>query len=529
MRKKSIAILMAAMLSMTGCGVASNTESSVGGINVTTDVEATSKEEPANSPEATAEQVDEITYTYPKLNLTSINEVVRSEDGRKDFLYYDIEYATVDSEKYPELAQGLQIWMGKDQSMLEDLKKEYTNEVKEYNENNSEDTMGELTYSISQRIGQRRSDAKVLSLVTIYSDYRGGAHGSNGLTGVTFDVETGKELTLSHIMSDQEQFESIALDYILDSVEKSYRDGLFSEYKETIQNGISNLNWALTDYGIQVIYGEYEIAPYAAGIITVDIPYSSIKGCMKPEYVPAEDAPVILTINQYDSYKLHLAGKEQDVTFQNTINQEDYYLEKVTLVMDETEKNLFEANEPTGYYDASCFYLRNADGVSYFILELLGDNDQRTLTLFQEEDGELIETDTLESSIETATMHATEFDCAKTIDVFGTYSARKTYTIRADGKFTTSDTRYRYVNSLNTDSTRILTAKQDIPLVIDGQESTLAKGTEIYPTGADEEKLYFQTPSGEEGYLEYAGSMNGVQTIDGTEVTKLFDGIQYAG
>jgi hypothetical protein len=43
---------------------------------------------------------------------------------------------------------------------------------------------------------------------------------------------------------------------------------------------------ALTDTGIVVKYQPYEIAPYSSGQPELLIPYSELKGILRPEYLP---------------------------------------------------------------------------------------------------------------------------------------------------------------------------------------------------------------------------------------------------
>ena len=47
-------------------------------------------------------------------------------------------------------------------------------------------------------------------------------------------------------------------------------------------------NWNLTAAGIEFTYGEYQIAPGCAGLISVVVPYERLRDILKPGALPAE-------------------------------------------------------------------------------------------------------------------------------------------------------------------------------------------------------------------------------------------------
>ena len=49
-------------------------------------------------------------------------------------------------------------------------------------------------------------DERVISLIERNSEYTGGAHGSWGSSGITFDAENGEILELSDLLTDAEGF-----------------------------------------------------------------------------------------------------------------------------------------------------------------------------------------------------------------------------------------------------------------------------------------------------------------------------------
>ncbi len=117
---------------------------------------------------------------------------------------------------------------------------------------------------------------RYLSFCQNSNDYSGGAHGMPWQDGYTFDLETGKRLTLQDIVGNsEEEFKEIAVRYFRDLIEtepEMYWDDALSYVEEKV-----SLEWEsefyLTQEGISLSFGVYELAPYAAGYTEVCIPY----------------------------------------------------------------------------------------------------------------------------------------------------------------------------------------------------------------------------------------------------------------
>lgn len=213
----------------------------------------------------------------PKISIEKDSKVYRTKDGKTAFCYYNVERATVDESAYPELAKALTAWFDSNKEMLERKGGTIPDEAK-----NADD----ITCYVQQSISTKRVDEKVISLDLKQYEFYGGTHGESIIYGLTFDTRTGKELTQADVIADQNKFEEVALDYIIRQAENMLGEGLYPEYKEIIKEKMENLTWMLTDYGMQVVFQEYDIAPYAAGPVYVDLPYSLLKDSFAKEYLP---------------------------------------------------------------------------------------------------------------------------------------------------------------------------------------------------------------------------------------------------
>lgn len=137
-----------------------------------------------------------------------------------------------------------------------------------------------------------RIDHNVLSLFGTLNSYSGGTHGSLSCVSANYDLSTGDILTLGSIMhmdADKNQF----IELIIDKLSNDTALQLFDGFEEGVYNrlgGDENLyeDFYFTTTGLTFFFAPYEIAPYSAGIITVEIPYEELPGLIYDGYFPAE-------------------------------------------------------------------------------------------------------------------------------------------------------------------------------------------------------------------------------------------------
>lgn len=138
-----------------------------------------------------------------------------------------------------------------------------------------------------------RIDYDVLSLFGTQNCYNGGIHGSLSCVSANYDLTNGEVLTLGSIMhqdATKEDFISIIIHKLAEN-EDDYE--LFSNYEDGVRSrlgGDENLyeDFFFTQTGLSFFFSPYEIAPYASGVITVEIPYNELTGLIYDGYFPAE-------------------------------------------------------------------------------------------------------------------------------------------------------------------------------------------------------------------------------------------------
>ena len=149
----------------------------------------------------------------------------------------------------------------------------------------------------SRTVSVERMDDRVLTL--LYNDYSftGGAHGFYGDTGCSFDVETGRLLSLEDLSGDYDALPSFLTDYMVNTVENDPELaqridlGLFEEgtgYAEILAPLLRQGAWYFDGQGLVIFSSLYEISSYAAGPIVFSIPYAQLQGHVDDRWLPAE-------------------------------------------------------------------------------------------------------------------------------------------------------------------------------------------------------------------------------------------------
>ena len=155
----------------------------------------------------------------------------------------------------------------------------------------------ESFYSFSnyQQLGAARHDERVVSLISLSSLYSGGTHPNSVQVAYNLDIENRRILRLEDIITESGAGELAEL--VLEKVDEKFApidggNGLFDDYAATIETSMTYGNmtayWYLNDVGLVIFYNQYELGPYAAGIIKVVLPYEALDGILNPEYLPPE-------------------------------------------------------------------------------------------------------------------------------------------------------------------------------------------------------------------------------------------------
>jgi len=108
--------------------------------------------------------------------------------------------------------------------------------------------------------------------------YTGGAHGSTTRRSDTFDLRTGRPVRLGELFDNEPGWRQRVLSLILAQADRNMTEEpiYFEDYRTLIVKYFNPESFYLFPGGVEVYYQQYEIAPYAAGIIAFLLPYEAL-------------------------------------------------------------------------------------------------------------------------------------------------------------------------------------------------------------------------------------------------------------
>ena len=143
-------------------------------------------------------------------------------------------------------------------------------------------------YSHQQLYSPTRLDEKVLSLYGKEIAFSGGVHPNQIGLSASFDMVTGKLLTLEDILLDSNAATELSQLIIEDLTANRENYQLYDGYAAimnerfggTSDNWKEQPAWYLSSSGLCVYFSPYDIAPYAAGRMEFSISYKSLSGIL---------------------------------------------------------------------------------------------------------------------------------------------------------------------------------------------------------------------------------------------------------
>lgn len=125
----------------------------------------------------------------------------------------------------------------------------------------------------------------IISYAVEYADYTGGAHGSYRVTYTNIDLNELATISEEDIFIPdyynpltKKIVNRLMQDHNVTEPDSLLRRGFFA-----VEDIMPNNNFWLNEEGIHYAYNQYEIAPYASGVIEVTIPYSDLTDILLPD------------------------------------------------------------------------------------------------------------------------------------------------------------------------------------------------------------------------------------------------------
>lgn len=146
----------------------------------------------------------------------------------------------------------------------------------QYNETDSEYRKYFAAYYATMEVVNARIAGDLAEAQLFGSVYYGGAHGVENVKNFHFDLKTGEFFELSDLTDTPEKLHDMIAGDIVDGIYDGGGEGeYFDGFDATIRSR-EQYNVALNEDGVEVIFDEYEIAPYASGLPTFTVPYEKI-------------------------------------------------------------------------------------------------------------------------------------------------------------------------------------------------------------------------------------------------------------
>lgn len=460
---------------------------------------------------------DETQADAPIVKIENIYYEMEEEEFWQYFNGY-YELAEVSGTGYEALAASVEEWFQNYETSYKEQAKTIYEDTKAYEEIDSE--VYNPSY-MNNRVVTARADNRIVSFRISEEEYAGGAHGSTYDYGLTFDAQTGKELTLSDLGDVKEDIKAYINDVI---AQDSYiaEDIITDDYETIVNEAIdSESSWYLTGNGVVVIFNEYELLNYAAGDYVVTIPYENLKN-FNEEYECGESYFTLLT--EYESVTMDLGrdGTMDTISLDCQYSEEGYKIADVNI-----NGNKVTAHEYC--YSVSGYIMHTKEGNDYILVCAEMENDYVQTALIGIENGEPVLLDS--DGFDILGVSGENLWTRRKVDMLGSYLGYCNVVIQEDG-FQPIEERYTY-NIENYDWDYALIVKKELPckLMVDGElkDATLDAGTKIAICDSDGEGVAgFQLEDGTYGEIQEEISDN-QRLINGTDENEFFEQLPYAG
>ncbi|MBO4373838.1 MAG: DUF4163 domain-containing protein [Lachnospiraceae bacterium] len=531
MKKKIVSIVLALTVSgilMCACSStapAPEPEKEAQEEKTETESEPEKEAEPDKEPEAEkeAEKKDETAAAPEGLGLTITKEFVsRTDDEGKVVAYGYYPVIKSEGKDHEKLAAALDDMTAKLKADVESNLDDIEGMAKEDIANGRDLPGGYYTYYCEPLV--TRGDENVLSIVFTYDTYSGGAHPSEWYLTKNFDAKTGEELHIANVITDPSALPKVLSEKLLSEYDKEIFfdedvDKLIREGYEEDQN----YEYTLDNSGICFYFSQYQLAPYASGAQITVLGYDEYADLVKEEYAK-KDGDYIEGIVPQKKYTA--SGKNVFSLFYYPNSDDDYEYE-----LDYT------FNGKDGSENITCCgmqpYIVKKGNNYYLYLNELQMNDYQSIDVYTIEDSGFKKKGTCERGFRyLGPTDPENFDLAGRTDMLSTNETYRSYRVGDDGMPVPNEEYDHIIGSVS----EKLTLKKDIEAEVyadenatESKKETLEKGTVLYYLRTDNET--FVDMKTEDGRVVrfHPETKEYPQTVDGTDIEELFDGVMFAG
>ena len=272
---------------------------------------------------------------YPEYHSETVKDEIKSDDGAALLFggtYNSIVFDSGDS--YPELGKAVSAYMDTLKANFDEQRDELVGDAKERYTDSPDMFTGEyaMNYSNDTKCTVMRADDKVFSIAIGNEGFGGGAHGWYTTKGVSFDSQTGKELTLSDVCVDiprltevlgkrlEEDYPELSgiqnigsgAELLANAYGKDLQ-GYTEQYEDDVYE-MPGVQFFFMPDGIMFEFNAYDLGTYAEGAQAVNILFSDEEGLFNEKYVSTgEDFHI--TADGYSYMRFSDGGKTVSVSY----------------------------------------------------------------------------------------------------------------------------------------------------------------------------------------------------------------------
>ena len=371
------------------------------------------------------------TYTEEYYYLTEVN-------------YQKLHLSEENKKEYPRLAKALDSLNADKTEFYKDKAKELDEYASEQLDYYYEDGEQPAVYTANNEYFLQRADSVVLSIRSDADEFSGGAHPNYGYGGYNFDTVTGKELVITDVMTDISSLPAILSEKI--NSKDEFADGFFGNLEEVLSEYTAEqFNWTIGYQGVTFCFSPYEIAPYAAGLITATVYFDEYPELFNKKYTVAPESYAV-TLSEWNDVEFDMNpsdGKKDTISVGLSYYTEEGSYKDISINLNGNEFTVEDV-----YAFSAEYYLVNSNGRYFVYLVPHGYNDYTNILVYDLNGNEIKEAGELDRTAfgslvwedENEDTHQakllfnnpTQFVLETTFDILGTYAADKTYTVNSE-------------------------------------------------------------------------------------------------
>lgn len=203
-------------------------------------------------------------------------ELVSEQDSSSDF-EYNIKYPVISGLSDKSVEEKIN-------ASIKSRVMDHVSTIKSYSKK-SPQLSGSVAYEAYTEFDIKYSSPEFISMMGIFGEFTGGAHGNYAAVLYNFDIIAGKNIELSSLFMDGFEYKKVINDEITSQIKKSPSEIMYFEQKELRFQSIGERQmYFIKDGKLNIQFGLYEIAPYATGMPSFEIPTELIKDQIRPQY-----------------------------------------------------------------------------------------------------------------------------------------------------------------------------------------------------------------------------------------------------